>query len=247
MWKRSSNAVTLLVAMLFFGNANAGIMLSSTRIVFQAKDKEASISVRNQGTHEVLLQSWLEVEEGSVAPVPFAVTPPLARLEGNGRQLLRILFQGDGVPTDRESVFWLNVQEIPKATSEGNTLQLAVRQRIKLFYRPAQLTSEPSNASSELKWQMLTKGHSSVLQVENPSTYHVSIAELDVIGTGYTSKASSSQMIAPGETALIEMKAVKSDVPMTLTFKSINDFGGADRYRAKLTPLQQVQARRTEP
>lgn len=37
------------------------------------------------------------------------------------------------LPVDRESVFWLNVKEIPKKSAEENVLQIAVRSRIKLF------------------------------------------------------------------------------------------------------------------
>ncbi|PXX73155.1 P pilus assembly protein, chaperone PapD [Pseudomonas sp. LAMO17WK12:I10] len=245
MLLRSLYAVTALVV-FSVTSANAGISLSSTRVIFEANDKEASVSVRNQGAQEILLQSWLEVEEGSEQIVPFAVTPPLARMDGNGRQLLRILFQGKGVPSDRESVFWLNVQEIPKTSANANTLQLAVRQRIKLFYRPAQLVGEAADASSKLKWQMLAEGKNSVLQVENPSPYHVSIAELDVVGSNYASNASSSRMIAPGEMARIEMNPVTDSSPLTLSFRSINDFGGLDHYRVVLDALQPVQAIRAE-
>ncbi|ECD2798445.1 hypothetical protein EXB32_13050 [Salmonella enterica subsp. enterica serovar Stanley] len=45
---------------------------------------------------------------------PFMITPPLAKISAKGEQLLRvILMDAKHLPLDRESVFWLNVQEIP--------------------------------------------------------------------------------------------------------------------------------------
>ncbi|HBO2178329.1 TPA: molecular chaperone, partial [Pseudomonas aeruginosa] len=84
--------------------ANAGITLGGTRVVLQAPSKEASILVKNQASQDVMVQSWMEAEEAnSSQDVPFAITPPLSRLGGNKQQTLRILFQGKGLPSDRES------------------------------------------------------------------------------------------------------------------------------------------------
>lgn len=126
--------------MLVAAQATASISLSATRVVFDGAHKEANVIVRN-GNQEVLVQSW--VDAGDRAQAPFAITPPLARVLPKQEQLLRILYEGQGLPTDRESVVWLNVQEIPQASTQANTLQLAVRQRIKIFFRPANL---PGNA-----------------------------------------------------------------------------------------------------
>lgn len=92
--------------------ANAGITLGGTRVVLQAPAKEAAILVRNQASKDVMIQSWVEADNGAdKREVPFVITPALSRLGGNKQQTLRILFQGEGLPSDRESVFRLNVQE----------------------------------------------------------------------------------------------------------------------------------------
>ncbi|WP_163083162.1 fimbrial biogenesis chaperone, partial [Acinetobacter baumannii] len=70
--------------------------------------------------------SWVEADNGAdKREVPFVITPARSRLGGNKQQTLRILFQGEGLPSDRESVFRLNVQEIPQKSASANTLQIA--------------------------------------------------------------------------------------------------------------------------
>ncbi|VVP32905.1 putative fimbrial chaperone YadV [Pseudomonas fluorescens] len=242
MLTRTLYAVVALLLGAYYSSAHATIVLNGTRVVFESSNKEASLSVHNAGNEEVLLQSWLEIEAGSTADVPFAVTPPLARLPGNARQVLRIMYRGDGVAKDKESVFWLNVQEIPKVIEGSNVLQLAVRQRIKLFYRPAGLAGSAKNASAALKWQIASRANLNVLQVHNPSAYHVSIAQLKVSGKNFETEAVSSQMIAPGQTADIPMKTPIGTSSLKLDFTSINDFGGPDNYQTQLEPGRSVTA-----
>jgi chaperone protein EcpD len=60
------------------------------------------------------------------------------------------------VPQDRESVFWLNVLEIPpKPVGKANHIQLTVRSRLKLFYRPAGLAGSPKAAVAQLRWRLV--------------------------------------------------------------------------------------------
>jgi fimbrial chaperone protein len=45
------------------------------------------------------------------------VLPPLQRIEPNDRNILRVvMLPGSALPTDRESVFYLNIREIPPKT-----------------------------------------------------------------------------------------------------------------------------------
>jgi len=120
--------VALLAGILLAADVQAGIVLNTTRVIYPAKDKEVSFGVHNTGSAEIQLQSWLEPNWESPDPgsLPFVVTPALARLQGDGKQLLRIIFAGTDMPRDRESVMWLNVQEIPQAVAE-NSLQVAIR------------------------------------------------------------------------------------------------------------------------
>lgn len=224
---------------LFASMASAGITLDGTRVIFAAPAKETSVVVRNQGSNDIMVQSWVEPDtNGPATDVPFAITPPLVRLGGNKQQILRILYQGQGLPTDKESVFWLAVQEIPQKAKDENTLQIAIRQRVKLFYRPANLPDTAANAAKSLQWKLVEQNGKAALSVTNPSAYHVSFSGSTVtLRNGKDKGTATAEMLAPGATRTVEIKGsagVRSGAT-TVEFDSINDYGGLDRVTSKLS------------
>ena len=230
-----------LLGLFAINQAMAGISLSSTRLVFDGKHKEAGITVRNSG-EEVLIQSWVDTDSNEAGTVPFAVTPPLARVSGDQQQILRVIYEGAGMPSDRESVVWLNVQEIPQSTKTANTLQLAVRQRIKVFFRPAGLKNDAYQAPTELKWRLSEHDGKRVLVVNNPGLYHVSIADITVQSGATSEHPFDSTMIAPGEQKEFALKQLHAASSLRLLFSSINDYGARDRYVAQLSSSAEVSA-----
>ncbi|SEK40209.1 Pili and flagellar-assembly chaperone, PapD N-terminal domain, partial [Pseudomonas sp. NFACC41-3] len=111
--------------LLFPAFSQAGINLENTRVVLAAPSKEASLVIKNSAAEDLMFQAWVESADKS-EDVPFAITPVLKRLAGEQQQVLRILYSGKGLPTDKESVYWLNVREVPQKSREENTLQIAV-------------------------------------------------------------------------------------------------------------------------
>ena len=215
--------------------SQAGVSLSRTRIVFDGKHKEASVIVNNDGD-EALIQAWLDpLDDASPAVLPFAITPPLARLPANRQQMLRVLYEGVGVPSDRESAFWLNVQEIPQSVVGENVLQLAVRQRIKVFYRPVNLKGEPQQAPASLRWKFVRRGGSTLLHVENPSVYHVTIVDADLRSVSTAARVIDAKMIAPGASADVPVNVPENVRESELAYQVMNDFGGRDRYHVTLS------------
>lgn len=226
--------------MLSASMANAGITLDGTRVVFAAPAKETSVVVRNQGSDDIMVQSWVEPDRnGPSADVPFVVTPPLVRLGGEKQQTLRILYQGQGLPTDKESVLWLAVQEIPQKSKIENALQIAIRQRVKLFYRPVNLPDTAANAAKSLQWKLVEQGGKTALSVTNPSAYHVSFAGNTVelrTGKGADTHIAAAEMLAPGATRVVAIKGSPSvNSGATVEFNSINDYGGLDPITSKLS------------
>ncbi|MFG0539724.1 molecular chaperone [Pseudomonas sp. YQ_5] len=244
MLRRSLYPVLGLLGMLVAAQAAASISLSATRVVFDGAYKEANVIVRN-GNQEVLVQSWVDASDSAQAP--FAITPPLARVLPKQEQLLRILYEGQGLPTDRESVVWLNVQEIPQASTKANTLQLAVRQRIKIFFRPANLPGNALLAPEQLVWQLTQRAGKPQLTVNNPSLYHVSMADIELKRGKQTVLSADSAMIAPGEQKTFTSALSQMDGPLTLTFKSINDYGAQHGYSLRLNTAQPGSAKPAEP
>ncbi|WP_230630115.1 molecular chaperone [Comamonas testosteroni] len=240
-----SFARRVLLALMFTGavGAHADISLNTTRVIFDGKNKEASLIVRN-GSMPVLVQSWLE----SNAPddkgeLPFAITPALARMQANGQQLLRVLYAGgaNAMPSDRESVLWVNVQEIPQKSESENSLQIAIRQRIKLFFRPAGLPGTAAEAPAALRWSLDTADGKKVLKVQNPSAYHVSTTGIDLGSGADKQRVSESVMIAPGDSKTFALKSAAAPTS-AVSFTAINDYGGSESYQAQIGSSAPAQA-----
>jgi P pilus assembly chaperone PapD len=240
-YRHSLSLCVGLLGLLMVDQTMAGISLSSTRLVFDGQHKEAGITVRNSGA-DVLIQSWIDTDTSDTAAVPFAVTPPLVRVSGDEQQILRVIYEGTGMPTDRESVVWLNVQEIPQAAKTSNTLQLAVRQRIKVFFRPAGLKNNAYLAPSELTWRLVERGAKYLLVVNNPGQYHVSIADITLQSGAVSEHPFDSMMIAPGEQKEFSLKQLHNANTAHLLFSSINDYGAQDRYAAQLSNSADTRA-----
>ncbi|NWB30571.1 molecular chaperone [Pseudomonas gingeri] len=209
-------------------HAQAGIVLNATRLVYPAQHKEAVLSVLNKNRSTILLQSWLEAEDPADGELPFAVVPPLVPLSGGGRQTVRIIHSGAEMPTDRESLFWLNVQEIPQASEQENVLQIGIRQRIKVLYRPRQIMADPEQAPRQLRWRLKPDG---TLVVSNTGPFHVSLVDIELFGVAGRLIHRKNAMLAPGQAQVFELPAPVTEQQARLSFKSINDHGAVVPYQ----------------
>lgn len=196
--------------------AQAGIVMGGTRVIYQEGKREAAISVTNADTHSpYLVQSWVEnYAQNNKARVPFIVTPPLFRLDPEQQNVLRINFIGGTLPADRESVFWLNVKSIaPTRKDEVNKLQINIKSKFKIFYRPNGLAGEPADA-----WRKLTfKIDGSRLVAQNPTPYFVSFFTLSVGG---------KEITEPGMIGPFSHREWLVNRTGVIKWRAINDFGG---------------------
>ncbi|BBN53711.1 chaperone CupC2 [Pseudomonas chlororaphis subsp. aurantiaca] len=215
--------------------ASAAINLSSTRVVLAAPAKEGSILLRNSSAEAFMIQAWVEDKDSGEAP--FVITPALERLHSGKQKALRILYYGEGLPTDKESVFWLNVQEVPQKPKVENTLQIAVRQRLKLFYRPAGLPGKAEDAAKELQWHQSGMGGKTRLEVRNPSRFHVSFASVSV-RRGAEAYSAPIDMVAPGSSFAVELPGLAEggrSGELKVEFQVIGDFGGMTRHESAIS------------
>ncbi|MEX6064777.1 fimbria/pilus periplasmic chaperone [Providencia hangzhouensis] len=63
------------------------------------------------------------------------MTPPVHRIEANSKSQIKIqsLPAISQLPKDRESIYYLNVREIPPRSEKANVLQIALQTKIKIF------------------------------------------------------------------------------------------------------------------
>ena len=193
--------------------AHAGVVTGGTRLIYPGGKKESSLSVTNNDATPYLIQSWVESNKGAA---PFLLTPPLFRLEGEQQTRLRVIYSG-GLPENKESMFWMNIKAIPssQAKADANTLQIAIKTRIKLIYRPKSVEGTPEMVTEQLRWTR----SGNTLQVMNPTAFYMNFAEVKVGGA----EVKEANWVGPGETARFQLPGVSAGA---LQWKLINDYGG---------------------
>lgn len=208
---------------------HAGVALNTTRVIIDSGKKEASFSVQNMGDY-TLVQSWLEAHDGDETVKHFTLTPQLVGVKAASEQRVRILYEGVGAPPNRESMFWLHVQEIPQKPKQDGVLQIAVQHRIKVFYRPAGLPGKPIDAARKIVWTY----SNGKLSLANPTAFHVTLVNLEIHGKSF----SNSVVIAPGKhltIAPVNGAASGLNANSKISFASVNDYGARDPYRVDLS------------
>lgn len=206
-------ALTTLLAM---ASAQAGVIIGGTRVIYNGAKKETSISVKNPDKSSYLIQSWSDTGEQSKDKAPFIVTPPLFRLGAGQENTLRIIRSGGALAEDRESLYWMNIKSIPatEKVENANTLQIAVKTRIKLIYRPQTLTQQPEDVTNKLTWQR----SGNTLTVNNPTAYYMNFSTVKV----GASTVKNASYVAPMSSASFTLP---TNATGNVTWNLINDFG----------------------
>lgn len=215
----------------------SAMVIEGTRVVVRGGDRETLVRMSNQGNVPLVVQSWIDNGEAdrNKSPdqiqVPFALTPPIARVDPSKGQTVRIYPAAEPLPTDRETLFWFNALEIPPKTknADENIVQFTIRSRLKLFYRPPALGRDvPREAIQQVKWTLETDSNGQkVLRAHNHSPYHFTFGQGETSLHGQTIKL-IGDMASPHGT--VDLRADKGiDLTGSKTFKLnyINDFGAA--------------------
>jgi len=170
--------------------AQAGISILGTRVIYEEGRGEATAHLRQTGAAAGLVQIWLDQGDDSLdahmQDSPFLITPSVIRMDPNSGQTIRFLRIGEGLPQERESMFFLNVLEVPPTPADqidagDNFVQFSSRMRLKFFYRPRGLGMKPEQAYQLLRFSLSPeRGEQGEVQVRiyNPSPYHVTFKSL---------------------------------------------------------------------
>lgn len=230
--KRLSLACTLALAV---GGAHASVIITGTRVIYPADAKEVTVKLNNDGTVPALVQAWIDDGDSRIQAqtraMPFTLLPPMFRIDPTKGQTLRMMYSQDPLPADRESVYYLNVLEIPpraKAEDDRNLLQMAFRSRIKIFFRPLGLAGDANEAPAKMTWSVVAgeEGKGYALQADNPTPYHVNVTKAS-ISVGGKLYESAPGMVAPfGKRAFaLEGLTAQPPAPLRMQYETVNDYG----------------------
>lgn len=201
--------------------AHAGVVIGGTRFIYPEGADSITFEVKNTSSDTYLVNTKVTQESGNA---PFITTPPLFPISSGDSNKIRIIRSGGNFPNDRESLFHLNIAAIPAGKASSNSLQIAVKSRMKLFYRPESLRKGAVDAWQELEWSH-TNG---AWQVRNPSPYYITLSQLKVNNL----PNDAAIMLAPFEQQ--RFTGCEKSQPCSISWRSINDYGA-------LTPVCHAQ------
>ncbi|EGT5711715.1 molecular chaperone [Cronobacter dublinensis subsp. dublinensis] len=220
-------AALTLTSVIASQQAFAAIALDRTRVVYNGDEKSISLSISNENKHlPYLAQAWIEDAQGNKITAPLNVLPPVQRVEAGAKSQVKVQASAAtaSLPQDRETLFYFNLREIPPRSNKPNTLQIALQTRIKLFYRPAAIALDKTQAA-EGDWveKITLTRQGDKYMVNNPTPYFMTIVE----GTaGVKGKPVNFEplMVGPKSSAAIEASASAFGTSPVLSY--VNDYGG---------------------
>ncbi|WPM84555.1 fimbria/pilus periplasmic chaperone [Apirhabdus apintestini] len=106
-----------ILSLCFTVTTQASIVINGTRVVYPLDQKDISVHFDNRGNIPSLTQVWID-DGNRDTPidklnVPFIITPAMSRVEPGKGQTIRIIYTGSGTAKNEESIYWLNVLDIP--------------------------------------------------------------------------------------------------------------------------------------
>ncbi|WP_242365572.1 fimbrial chaperone [Yersinia enterocolitica] len=216
-----------LLSLAVSGQAMAAFVLNGTRFIYEEGKKNTSFEVTNQAEQTFGGQVWIDNTNEGNGTVYMIPAPPFFKVAPKEKQIIRIMKTESQLPTDRESLFWLNVQEIPPKPKEtdGNVLAVAVNTRVKLIYRPKSLVDGRKGAEKGIK--VVNKGGETYLS--NPTPYYFAVTGLKVNGQAVKLSDEVMNKIAQLRPKS-EVSLGKQSLNGTVTGEAINDWGGMESY-----------------
>lgn len=221
--------------------SHANVIINSTRVIYPQNQHEVSIQLTNDSSQPSLIQAWIDNGDPNAnfnqISVPFILTPPIVRIEPQSGQTLRLTWTGGSLPQDRESIFWLNILDIPPKKSDStdsNILQMAIRSRIKIFFRPPSFDEKgATGAFQSLRWQRASASPGTMLTIYNPSGYYINIASITITHYGKEITSLSGEMIAPRGSAEFKFTQLPEKIDNTaLRYEIFNDYGSITTVKA---------------
>lgn len=234
--------------------AGASVVINGTRVVFPSNEREVSVRLTNEGTSPGLVQMWIDKGDPKSTPstgdVPFLLTPPLFRIDPTKGQTVRMIYNKEPLPQDRESIFWLNLLEVPPRPqnvdpNDSNYVQMAFRTRIKIFFRPQALNTQELvyAAPAKVTWKIIREGDAYLLEAKNPTPYYISVTKTGLVSADDAPEAApkflneEGGMLAPGGQERYVLKNLRQLPPpqSKVRFTYLNDYGGSVDVDSDLT------------
>ncbi len=243
--KAIKQLIYMLILMIpLIGISHAGILASTTRVIYHEKNHEKSLLLANTNAYPVLTQIW--VDDGQSDPEfkhsPFVVLPAVFKLSPKESKSIRILYNGMKLPADRESLSWLNLYEIPAVKKDQlgqDYLNLAMNTQMKIFFRPNGLKVYTlDELQQQMKHQLVYENGTLKLQLNNPTPYYLNLINLNISNNQSSSEAQHSEdnILPPfsAKTYTLANTHFQKATENRLEYQILDDLGNPHGYTAVL-------------
>ena len=196
--------------------ASAGVVIGGTRVVYSCDKSDATITVKNnEAAIPYLIQTWVD-------PFSNTGTAKNHRLPSFHRYLVWRLGRKNSAHYENRGQFTAGSgvgvlaehQKYSPASNKPNAMEIAIKTRIKLIWRPASLNITPERAATQVKWHRENRQ----LVVENPTPLNINVMNVTVDG-----KDVPLNIVHPFETLRLPLpEGVNGHA---LVWRYVNDFG----------------------
>lgn len=215
-------------------STSASVVISGTRFILNETDEYKTIKIRNDDPFPNVVQVWTDTGNEASSPEsadgPFFITPAVFKIDSKSAQNIRVSFSGnfDSLPNDRESVFYINFLQIPPRStaqkSDQSHVLLMMRNRMKLFYRPSKIKSDPHDVLKNIEFNF--KKETNEIEAINKSPFHASFISAELM-VGKDSIPLDASMIPPFSRKIWRTKEAPKILfnPTLIKVNFVNDNG----------------------
>ena len=207
----------------------AAFTLNGTRFIYNEGEKNISFDVTNNADKTYGGQVWINntTQGDGVYMIP---QPPFFKIGAKQKQIIRVInTDSSSLPKNQESLFWLNVQEVPPKpeNTSGGVLALAMNTQVKLIYRPASIKKDRKNAEKKI----LVENKLNSTWIKNPTPYYMAITQIKSDGKDVNLSDKVSYEISQLK-PFSEVDLGKK-ISGKISIDAINDWGGVQTYAIK--------------
>lgn len=224
---------------LMSAQSHAGVMPSQSRIIYHQQESEKTMMLANTNAYPVIVQTWIDKGEGSpdTRDIPFVSIPPITQLAAGDMKGVRVIYNQEKLPQDRESLFWFNIYEVPpekKGVLPENSVLVTMNTQIKLFYRPGGINVTPEKAVSQV---ICRKMDNERITCSNPSPIHLSVIAVTLeTQSGQKSAAEKGDFILAPFSEKTYRFARFTGQPKTIMVNYVDDTG--QKVQVPVTSIQ---------
>ena len=240
VYRRSWFSIFFLLC-IQIGNSWAGVTPAGTRIIMLEGQRQSPLMLANKNFYPVVAQLW--VDDGNLnnkpntVRSPYMVLPPIFHMRAGSIQSVRLLSTGQEQPLDRESLYWLNIYEIPpsgdgtKKADEIAKMTITLRTQMKVIHRPKALIALAETAAEKVQFSL----EHNQLRVSNPTAYYITLSSIKLRHPNGES-LKQVDMLAPFSQAHVDLQGISQVDQIDFTWLD-DDGNGRDRHAVLSTPL----------